>query len=83
MSNLFENEEFEKQLFECSLMLVSLLLVQYKRKTIDITDFKCHTANKINYILKNFDLIKDKSERRSIEKLINECNTITTSYLES
>lgn len=83
MSNLFEDEEFEKQLFECSLMLVSLLLMQYKKKSIDITDFKCHTTNKINYILKNFEIIKDNNQRRNIEELINECNAIANNYLES
>lgn len=75
MSSSYEmiNKEFDNQLFECSLLIISLLLNQYKAKAIDITDFKNHTTNKISYILNNFDIIKDQKEKNTIENLINEC----------
>jgi len=73
------NKDFNNQLIECSILLVSLLLKQYKSKAIDITDFRDHTTNKISYILNNFDTIKDNMKKKSIEDLINECNEITNS----
>lgn len=81
MSSSYEmiNKEFDNQLFECSLLIISLLLNQYKAKAIDITDFKDHTANKISYILNNFDIIKDEKEKTNIEGLINECIAINNS----
>ena len=79
MSSSYEmiNKEFDYQLFECSILIISLLLNQYKAKSINIIDFKCHTANKINYILNNFDVIKDEKEKTNIKNLINECNAIS------
>jgi len=71
------NKNINNQLFECSLLVVSLLLKQYKAKAIDITDFRNHTTNKISYIQNNFDKIKDGMEKRNIENLINECIEIT------
>lgn len=65
--------EIDNQLFECSLILISLLLNQYKAQTININDFKSHTKNKITYILNNIGIIKDNNQKRIIESLINEC----------
>lgn len=81
MSSSYEiiNKEFDDQIFECSLLIISLLLNQYKAKSISITDFKSHTANKISYILNNFDIIKDEKEKTNIKNLINECNAINNS----
>ena len=78
-SSEITNKEFDNQLFECSILIVSLLLNQYKVKEIDITDFKSHTTNKISYILNNIDIIKDNMEKRNIENLINECVAINNS----
>lgn len=80
MSIPFENEEFRDQLFECSVLLVSLLLNQYKKSIINITDFKCHTARKISYINDNLHIIKDDNKKKNIENLIDECRKITASY---
>ena len=74
------NKDFNNQLFECSLLVVSLLLKQYKAKAIDITDFQKHTTNKISYIRNNFDIIKDNTEKRVIENLINECIGIINAH---
>lgn len=70
------NKEIGKQLLECSILIVSILLKQYKTKLINITDFKNHTVNKISYIVNNLDSIKDVSERRKVENLLNECQEI-------
>ncbi|HEY5583762.1 MAG TPA: hypothetical protein VIK78_04630 [Ruminiclostridium sp.] len=70
------NNEFDDQLLECSVLVVSLLINQYKAKAIDKTDFKIHTKNKINYIINNLGIIKDTVKKSSIESLINECNEI-------
>lgn len=82
MSSSYEmaNYDFDNQLFECSLLTVSLLLNQYKAKTINIIEFKKHTTNKINYILNNFQIIKDDTKKSSIENLINECIKINNMY---
>ena len=72
------NKEFNNQLFECTILIVSLLLNQYKEKVIDITDFKTHTTSKISYILNNYDIIKDNIKKREIESLINECLEINS-----
>lgn len=72
------SSEFDNQLFECSLLLLSLLLNEYKLQKIDITDFKEHAINKISYIKDNFDIINNSLEKRNIESLINECIEITT-----
>lgn len=80
MSIPFENEELRNQLFECSVLLVSLLLNQYKKNIINITDFKCHVTRKISYINDNIDIIKDEIKKKNIENLINECRNISNSY---
>jgi len=67
------NKDFNNKLFDCSLLVVSLLLKQYKANAIDITDFRSHTSVKINYIRTNLDTIKDSMKKRTIERLINEC----------
>ncbi len=69
-------ESFDKQLFECCVIMVSLLLKQYKNKMIDITDFKCHTANKIRYIHENIECETNIAKKKNIENLLNECNSI-------
>ncbi|MDF2987347.1 MAG: hypothetical protein K0R50_2857 [Eubacterium sp.] len=71
-----DKDNFEKQLFDCCLVMLSLLLKQYNNKIIDITDFKCHTTNKIRYILTNLDLEKDNEKKKVIENLIHDCNAI-------
>lgn len=72
----FENEDFRNQLFECSVLLVTLLLNQYKKSIINITDFKCHTARKISYINDNISIIKDDTQKKNIKNLIDECRKI-------
>ncbi|MHB8063344.1 MAG: hypothetical protein ACYDG2_12025 [Ruminiclostridium sp.] len=71
------DKDINNQLLECSIIVVSLLLKQYKAKVIDITDFRIHTSKKISYIVNNFNSIKDNIEKRTTENLINECNKIT------
>lgn len=71
-----DNTEIRKQIIECSILIISLLLQKYKSKEIDIIDFKNHTISKINYIMDNFDVIKDTLEIEKVESLINECNEI-------
>lgn len=85
MSFLFEkseraNKDVSDMLFECSLLFITLLLNQYKAQAINISDFKNHTAKKINYIKSNFDIINDTKKRITIENLINECNEIINAY---
>jgi hypothetical protein len=70
------NEDFNNKLLECSVLVVLLLLKQYKANIIDKSDFRSHTTNKISYILNNFDNIIDNKEKRTIESLINECMDI-------
>jgi len=79
LSIKMQNKEFDNQLFECAVLVVSLLINQYKANAIDLTDFKSHTKNKINYILNNLDIIKDTTKKSSIESLISECNKINNS----
>jgi hypothetical protein len=73
------NTNFNCQLFECSFLIVSLLLEEYKKKMIDITDFKVNTEIKISYIQKNLEYIKEEDWKLFIENLINECVEINSS----
>lgn len=70
-------ESFDRQLFECCIMLVTILLKQYKNNTINIADFKCHTANKIRYIIKNMECETNIEKKKSIEQLVDECKAIS------
>lgn len=70
---------FNDQLFECSFLLVSILLEKYKKNIIDITDFKTHTANKISYIKDNLKFIKENDRKIAIENLVIECDAINNS----
>lgn len=76
----FINKDYNSQLFECSLLVVSILLKQYKANIINITDFKTHTKNKISYIFNNIDIIKDTMEKITIKNIINECIQITNAH---
>jgi hypothetical protein len=71
-------ESFDRQLFECCIIMVSILLKQYRNKMIDITDFKCHTANKIRYIFENMECETNIEKKKNIENLLKECNTINS-----
>ena len=82
MSSSYEmaNYDFDNQLFECCILTITILLDQYKDNTINITEFKNNTTNKINYILNNFGILKDSTKKRSIENLINECIKINNTF---
>jgi primosomal protein N'' len=73
------NTIFNDQLFECSFLLVSILLEEYKKNIIDITDFKAHTATKISYIKDNLKFIKEIDRKIVIENLVSECIAINNS----
>ncbi|OPX43504.1 hypothetical protein CLHUN_26510 [Ruminiclostridium hungatei] len=73
-------ENYDKQLLECCIAMLSILLKQYKNKTIDITDFKSHTANKIRYISENINLETNFIKKKAIKNLVNECNSIHVKY---
>ncbi|QNU65582.1 hypothetical protein EHE19_011665 [Ruminiclostridium herbifermentans] len=66
-------------LLECSYLLISILLKQYKENVIDLDCFKSNSINKIQYILNNFHKIQDESHKEKIKKLINECIEINNS----
>ncbi len=65
--------EIEDDLFECSFLLISILLKQYKENLIDLNRFKSNSINKIQYILDNIHKIQDESSKITINNLINEC----------
>ncbi len=69
-------ENYDKQLLECCIAMLSILLKQYRNKIINITDFKSHTANKIRYITENIDLETNFIKKKAIKNLVNECNSI-------
>ncbi len=66
----------EQQLMECCIMIVSLLIRQYRDNTINISDFKSHTTNKIRYILEHLEQEPDGVKKNSIQKLLDEYNNI-------
>ncbi len=61
------------ELFECSFLLISILLKQYKEHLIDVDCFKSNSQNKIQYILNNYHKIQDDAQKILIQNLINEC----------
>ena len=65
--------EIEDDLFECSFLLISILLKQYKENLIDLNRFKSNSISKIQYILDNIHKIQDESSKITINNLINEC----------
>ena len=67
------NTEIEDDLFECSFLLISILLKQYKENLIDLNRFKSNSISKIQYILDNIHKIQDESSKITINNLINEC----------
>ncbi len=75
------NKNLNNQLYECSILLVSLLLDQYKSKAINLTDFRNHTTKKISYIVNNWDSLEGSIDKTTVEKLLNECNEINKDYL--
>lgn len=75
------NQNFNDQLFECSFLIVSILLEKYKEKSIDITDFKNNTVTKISYIQNNLEHIKEIDNKLLIENVINECIDINSDTL--
>lgn len=70
------DNDIRKQLLECSVLIISILVKQYKAKKIDTTDFNKHASNKISYIISNLEYIEDPSEKSKIESLLDECNEI-------
>ncbi len=71
---------FNEDLFECSLLTLSLLLEVFKKNLIDITDFKSNTELKINYIQSNLEHINEIERRSFIECVIHECIEINCSF---
>jgi type II restriction/modification system DNA methylase subunit YeeA len=67
------NKDFNSQLFECSFLIVSLLLKQYKENSISKVDFINHTKHKLDYIQNNLVYIDDSMQKKDIENIINEC----------
>ncbi len=71
-----DHEIFDKQLFECCVIMVSILIKQYNNKMINITDFKTHTANKVSYILKYINIETNTEKRNTAENLVKEYEKI-------
>lgn len=67
------NTGTEDGLFECSFLLISILLKQYKENLIDLDSFKSNSQNKIQYILNNYHKVQDKAQKIIIKNLLNEC----------
>lgn len=67
------NEEFEKQLFECSFLIVSLLLKKYKENLISKEEFKLHTVHKIEFLQKNIESVTDSIQKQDVQNVISEC----------
>ena len=65
--------ETEDVLFECSFLLISILLKQYKQNLIDLDCFKSNSTNKIQYILNNYHKLQDKAQKILIKNLLKEC----------
>ncbi len=72
------SNNIQKELFECCIVMVEILLKQYKNSSIDISDFRSHSLNKIKYIMENIDFETDIDKKNSIINLIDECNKITS-----
>ena len=70
------NTGIEDDLLECSLLLISILLKQYKENLIDLNCFKSNTQIKLQYILKNYHKVQDEEKQISITKLLNECTEV-------
>lgn len=73
------NKEFDNQLFECSFLIVTMLLKQYKQNSISATEFKTHTKNKLKFLQSSLMTLEDGKMRKDIEQTINECITINNS----
>ncbi len=71
-----DHEIFDKQLFECCVIMVSILIKQYDNKMINITDFITHTTNKISYILKYVNNETNTEKRITAENLLKEYEKI-------
>lgn len=70
------NTGIEDDLLECSLLLISILLKQYKENLIDLNCFKSNTQIKLQYILKNYHKVQHKEKQISITNLLNECTEV-------
>lgn len=73
-----DSKGINDKLFECSFLLISLLLKQYKENAIDKITFINHSQKKIMYLLNNFDKVKDGTKKTTIESLMNECLEINS-----
>lgn len=71
------NKDFNSQLFECSFLILSLLLKQYKTNTISLDDFKNHIKHKLNYIQLNLAYVDNDLQKKEIEEIVNECIIIS------
>lgn len=71
------NKDFNSQLFECSFLILSLLLKQYKTNTISLDDFKNHIKHKLNYIQLNLAYVDNDIQKKEIEEIVNECIIIS------
>ncbi len=71
------NKDFNSQLFECSFLILSLLLKQYKTNTISLADFKNHIKHKLNYIQLNLAYVDNDIQKKEIEEIVNECIIIS------
>lgn len=71
---------FEQQLMECCTMMVSILIKQYRDSIINISDFKVHTTQKIRYIIEHIDRESDAEKKNSIQRLLDEYNSIISNF---
>lgn len=67
------NTDLNDDMLECSLLLISILLKQYKENVIDVDCFKKHSEIKIKYILNNYQKITDTEQKELVKNLIKEC----------
>lgn len=73
-----DSKDINDKLFECSFLLISLLLKQYKENAIDKITFINHSQKKIMYLLNNFDKVKDGTKKTTIKCIMNECLEINS-----
>lgn len=70
------NTNFSSELFECSFLIVSLLLKQYNQNSISRNDFINHTKHKIEYINSNLKNVNDSNLLKNAQDLIDQCSQI-------
>lgn len=73
------SNNISKELYECCVIMVEILLKQYKNNSINISDFRSHSLNKIKYIMENIDNETNIDKKKSVSNLLDECNEIISS----